>query len=142
MPSQVETIFPPDGCHLCHVKGSTGGTPNTQFGTIMVANGAMVLQTTTVTAALGRIEMTAPQLIADLRAGNDPNLDMSTGAQNLDPVPSYGCGSIARGRPAGSSDWSPVLMLVSGLAAVRRLRRGRPEGTSLASLGRGRNLPQ
>jgi hypothetical protein len=118
----VETIFPPDGCHLCHVE-EAGGKPHTPFGTLVYASGAIPYQDSTLVAALNSIEMNQPQLIADLRAGMDPNADMSTSSQNLDPVISYGCGSIARGpcSPCGA-----VLVLGSGLVALVRRRRGRP----------------
>ena len=71
-------VDPPDGCHLCHVNESLtnevpGGTPLTDFGSLMQANGAMpYTASATAAPALTAIEATEPQLITDLKNGTTP----------------------------------------------------------------------
>jgi hypothetical protein len=82
-------VDPPCGCHLCHVNGCAGGLPLTDFGTLMQAKGALPLEAAeTACPALNSIQVAYPQLIADIKAGIDPNADIA------DSGPRYGCDLI------------------------------------------------
>lgn len=115
----VETkVDPPDGCHLCHVNGSQGGTPLTSFGTIMQNNGAVPYEAeATAGAALAAIQSADPRAIADIEKGADPNTDPT--ALTRDPVPEYGCNSVSPGFPSGEGG----LVLLGALALTFRLAR-------------------
>jgi hypothetical protein len=118
-------VDPPDGCHLCHVNGSAGGEPLTDFGSLMQANGAMpYAANATAGPALAAIDEAEPQLITDLKNGTDPNLDQNAFDANNDAVYQHGCGSIAPGSP--SAPGSAVILTGLGwaLIAQRRMRSG------------------
>jgi hypothetical protein len=112
----ISNVAPPDGCHLCHVNGSAGGDPLTQFGTLMKASGAVKNENATVDGALDAIQISNPNLITDLKNGVDPNQDPDAGAVNLGLVPHYGCGSVSAGRATGWSGAWVVALMAAGLA--------------------------
>lgn len=118
----VETkVAPPDGCHLCHVNGSQGGEPLTAFGTLMQDDGAVPYEAaSTAASALAAVEAANPRAITDIKDGTNPNSDPT--ALNDDPVPQYGCGSVAPHAPRGRA--GAILLAVLGLA-VRLVRRPR-----------------
>ncbi|MCL2448965.1 MAG: hypothetical protein FWD17_08470, partial [Polyangiaceae bacterium] len=97
-------------------QGSLGGTPLTPFGS------ALGIDSTAPTdaqlqAALGMMQQTNPRALDDLRMGQDPNNDPA--ALGGDPVPEYGCGSIATSpRPALATlvAWAALV----GLGVIRR----------------------
>src|SRR5580704_9489465 len=68
------TIDPPQGCTLCHTTDS-GGTALRTFGALVQQYGAQPYQDNTLKEALAAVEQNQPQLIADIKAGNDPNDD-------------------------------------------------------------------
>jgi hypothetical protein len=115
----ISNIAPPDGCHLCHVNGSAGGDPLTQFGTLMKSSGAVKYENATVDGALDAIQVSNPNLIYDLKNGTDPNHDPDAGAVNLGLAPHYGCGSVSRGRASG---WSAALLAAAMAAGLARRR--------------------
>jgi MYXO-CTERM domain-containing protein len=119
---KIASIFPPDGCHLCHVN-EIGGDPLTTFGILMKSNGAVKNEDATVGPALDAIQMQDPQLIADLTMGKDPNLDMMQPTLSTDPVPGYGCLSVTPHGPARLA--GPLLLAGLGLSVARRRRRAR-----------------
>ncbi len=120
-------VDPPDGCHLCHVNESLtnevpGGTPLTDFGSLMQANGAMpYTASATAAPALTAIEATEPQLITDLKNGTDPNLDQGAFNATNDAVYQHGCGSIAPGSPRAPG--GAVVFTVLGWALIAHGRR-------------------
>jgi hypothetical protein len=122
MPGQVEKIFPSMGCHLCHVN-DVGGAPYTPFGTLAIIDGARPYSAQLLLDALAKIEIDQPQLIADLKAGKDPNGDMSLANQPLAHVPSYGCGSMAPRAPEGKGTALSVLTIACASLARRRRTR-------------------
>jgi hypothetical protein len=124
-------VDPPDGCHLCHVNGSAGGEPLTDFGSLMQANGAIAYAaSTTAGPALSAIESMEPQLITDLKNGTDPNVDQGAFNANHDAVYQHGCGSIAPGSPSAAGGAVTLTVLGWVLFAHRRMR----------SVGAGRRL--
>jgi hypothetical protein len=129
----IENLAPPDGCHLCHVNGSTGGDPLTRFGTLMKSNGAVKYVNSSVDGALDALKSSSPRLIDDLKNRINPNDDPDAGAgglgANVDPVPQYGCGSISAGTP---NAWSGGLVAAALAASLVRRRCGRP--TSMARI--------
>jgi hypothetical protein len=148
-PSEIEThlglqagaismIAPPDGCHLCHINGSSGGDPLTAFGTLMKSSGAVKNENATVDGALDALQASNPNIIADLKSGMDPNLDQDAGTVNVGLTPHYGCGSVSAGRaslPRGG-------VLLVGMAAVlgrRRLKTRVKQGTPTSDHRDGRN---
>lgn len=124
-PGWVETkVDPPDGCHLCHVNGSQGGTPLTAFGTLMQNDGAVPYEaSSTAEAALAAIQAMSPKAITDIENGTDPNSDPT--ALGGDPLPAYGCGSVAPGVPTGRADAIVLGAVVCVLQLARRSRPGR-----------------
>jgi hypothetical protein len=122
MPSQAQTICPPDGCHLCHVN-ETGNLPNVRFGNLVASYGAQQEMPNSLVAALAAVEANDPQYIADLKAGTNPNDDTTmAAATNIDPQPVYGCGSISASRTAPGG---VGVTLVGVLVALRMRRRRR-----------------
>jgi hypothetical protein len=115
----VSTVAPPDGCRLCHVNGSAGGDPLTQFGTLMKSSGAVKNENATVDGALDAIQVSNPNLITDIENGVDPNHDPDAGAVNLGLAPHYGCGSVSSGRASG---WSAALVVAAMAAGLARRR--------------------
>ena len=134
--SKIE-IDPPQGCTLCHTTDAGGPSLRT-FGLLVQQYGAQPYQDSTLVAALGEVQQKDPQLIADIKAGNDPNEDPA--ASSL-PTPSMGArprrgrrigGARApRGRRFGSGDRK-------GAQLVARVRRSRAEERARASRERGR----
>jgi hypothetical protein len=124
-PGLVEGLFPDSsqpGCHLCHVNGSLGQLPLTPFGT------ALRIQSTApsdgeLQAALGTLSSTNPRAFMDLEMGQDPNQDPT--ALSGDPVPQYGCGSIAAGH-AGGLDAAGLVIGLAALTLLGRSGRRRP----------------
>jgi hypothetical protein len=119
-PGRVEDIDPPGGgCLLCHLSTSGGSGTNNVFGGMMLKAGCQGMITRSVDVALAKLEQTAPRAIADIRSGMDPNDDPL--ALSADPIPQYGCGSIAGPTPHGNSDGMPLLGLGAlGLCLLRR----------------------
>jgi MYXO-CTERM domain-containing protein len=113
------TIDPPNGCTLCHASDS-GGTALRPFGLLVQQDGAQPYEDATLEAALGQIDQDQPELIADIKAGHDPNDDPSVSA--LPTTPQYGCSSSG-GR--GSTGWGAASFAVASLVALRRRRRRR-----------------
>ena len=120
----VETkVDSPDGCHLCHVN-QQGGQPLTAFGTLMQDDGAVPYEAaSTAASALAAIGTADPKAIADIKNGTDPNLDPT--ALSGDPVPEYGCGSVAPGAPPGRAGGVALGALALGFGLARRRRTGR-----------------
>jgi hypothetical protein len=116
------TIDPPLGCTLCHATDS-GGTALRPFGTLLQQYGTQPYEDSTLEQALAQVGQNEPQLIADIKAGRDPNDDDSATAL---PTPSYGC---ALGSPSSPGGAAPLVAFTSLLAFA--LRRRRPA----ASLG-------
>lgn len=114
------TIDPPQGCKLCHPTDS-GGTSLAPFGTLVLQDGAMPYDEASLTQALAEIELDDPQLIADIRAGRDPNDD--TGSADVH-TPEYGCalGERAPGEPL------PIVAVASVALLAWTRRRGGFEG--------------
>jgi hypothetical protein len=114
-------VDPPDGCHLCHVNGSQGGTPLTAFGTLMQNNGAVPYEAeSTAGPALQALESEAPRAVADIEKGIDPNADPN--ALTNDPVPGYGCSTASRGPPTGAAG---IVLFGAFALAFRLARRNR-----------------
>ena len=114
------TIDPPQGCELCHATDA-GGTSLRPFGTILLQYGTQPYQENTLEAALGQVAQNEPQLLADIKAGKDPNDDSSS---TVMPTPEYGCATApARSAPEG---WLPVFGALVALAVRRWRVRTRP----------------
>jgi hypothetical protein len=117
------TVDPPQGCTLCHSTDS-GGTALRPFGTLVQQDGVQPYEDATLEQALAQIEQSQPALVADIRAGRDPNDDDSASAP---PTPQYGC-SVGR---AGASGRSPAQtaflpfawVLLASLRSARARRR-------------------
>jgi hypothetical protein len=108
-------IDPPQGCTLCHTTDS-GGTSLRPFGSLMQQDGVQPYQDATLVAALGQVQKDEPQLIADIKAGQDPNDDPGTSSR---PTPEYGCSSTRS--PHGTA--VGMLLLACALGLLRRARR-------------------
>jgi hypothetical protein len=120
-------VDPPCGCPLCHVNGCAGGPPLTDFGTLMQANGAVPFQAAqTAAPALAAIEAQEPQLITDLQAGTDPDLDPSLSAAG---GVRYGCALVPGGDSTPPSGVAPLgavfAFLVCRHLGTRRSRSAR-----------------
>ncbi|MGO8997230.1 MAG: hypothetical protein ACLQVI_28275 [Polyangiaceae bacterium] len=110
-------IDPPMGCMLCHTSDS-GGTSLRPFGVLLQQDGTQPYEDNTLEAALGQVEEDQPQLIADIKAGVDPNDDPDASST---PTPEYGC-SASRGLPRGFSGWSLAVAALFAVAWGRRRR--------------------
>jgi hypothetical protein len=114
-------IDPPQGCELCHTSDS-GGTSLRPFGALLLQYGVQPYEETTLEQALGEVEQNEPQLVADIKAGRDPNDD--TGSADVH-TPEYGC--AAAGAPAhGRLAWLAALAPLALTLRRRRARRRRP----------------
>jgi hypothetical protein len=113
---------PPDGCLLCHKSESGGLGTNNAFGDMMKAAGAVAATPGTVKPALLKLAQSNPRAIMDVAEGTNPNNDPS--ALSSDPVPEYGCGSIAGATYRGNS--TPALVFGVSLLGVCLLRRRTP----------------
>ncbi len=112
-PAQVDTdlnlpanwvehmVARPDGCLMCHQIEMGGFGTTNGFGAEMKRNGAVGTAPRTLAAALQAIEASDPLAIDDIKMGLNPNHDPKwlSGSTTADPVPTYGCGSVSRGRP-------------------------------------------
>jgi hypothetical protein len=107
-------VDPPQGCTLCHTTDS-GGKSLRAFGALVEQYGAQPYQASTLVQALAEVEQKEPQLIADIKAGRDPNDDPRASSQ---PTPEYGC-SASRHGGAGSPGLLGWLLAVVALAASR-----------------------
>jgi hypothetical protein len=96
-----KSVAPPDGCLLCHKIEIGGLNTNNGFGAEMKRNGAMATLPKTLAGAFQAIEASDPLAISDIKMGVNPNDDPKwlSGSTTTDPVPTYGCGSVSRGRP-------------------------------------------
>ena len=112
------TVDPPQGCTLCHTTDS-GGTSLRPFGALVQQNGVQPYEDATLEQALGALEQTEPALIADIRAGRDPNDDQSATAL---PTPQYGC-AVARAPSSESAGWSLPFLALGSVLGARRARR-------------------
>jgi hypothetical protein len=126
-PGLVENIDPPGGgCTLCHLSSAGGSGTNNVFGSMMKHAGCRGTITGSVDGALIKLEVTAPRAIADIRMGTDPNTDPL--AVSGDPIPEYGCGSIAGAAQPANSGRMPLLGLGAvGLCLLRRRTARRPK---------------
>ncbi len=113
----VEQIDPPQGCLLCHNNPNGGLGTNNAFGTLMKENGAVAAEDGKIGPALDALAQTDPRAIMDLVSGIDPNADPA--ALSGDPVPHYGCGSIAAA-PARGSQVGALFGLGLACLALRR----------------------
>jgi hypothetical protein len=125
----VEAFVPPQGqgCRLCHQSDSGGNGTNNAFGTMMKRAGCMGTITGSVDVALNQLKASAPRAIMDIEMSVDPNGDPL--ALNNDPLPQYGCGSVA-GRAAHGGPWMlPAFAAAAlGLGLLRRHARPRHAG--------------
>ena len=117
----VITVDPPNGCTLCHTT-DVGGSSLRAFGSLLQQYGAQPYDEGSLKQALGEAAQNEPQLIADIKAGKDPNDDSSAGSAH---TPEYGC--VAGGREAGrrgtdASAWE-LLALALGVSVAWRKRR-------------------
>jgi hypothetical protein len=115
------TIDPPNGCTLCHTTDS-GGASLRPFGLLVQQDGAQPYEDATLEAALGEIAQSQPGLIADIKAGSDPNEDPSVNAL---PTPSYGCVQAAGASPITRNGLSLAVGAILALGVIRRRRRPR-----------------
>jgi hypothetical protein len=122
-------LGPGGGCLLCHQSPSGGFGTNNAFGTMMKNAGCVGTVTGSVDFALAKLEQTAPRAIADLQMAMDPNNDPL--AINNDPVPQYGCGSVAgwTTRAADRGAAVPTALAVIALCLIRRHKRRLLRGT-------------
>ncbi|HEY2511511.1 MAG TPA: hypothetical protein VGI39_11670 [Polyangiaceae bacterium] len=112
------TIDPPNGCTLCHTSDA-GGTSLRTFGSLMQQYGAQPYDEGSLKQALGELGQNEPQLIADIKAGKDPNEDSSAGSAH---TPEYGCAAGGQGDAGASEWWAPALALGAAVAWGRRRR--------------------
>jgi hypothetical protein len=70
--------------------------------------------------------MNDPLAIMDIKSGINPNHDAKwlSGATSVDPVPSYGCGSVSPGAPTRSGTSIFLSSAVAALVVARKKRRG------------------
>ncbi len=115
--SKIE-IDPPQGCMLCHTTDS-GGTSLRPFGLLLQQNGVQPYQDATLVAALDQVQKNEPQLIVDIKAGEDPNDDPGTSST---PTPEYGC-TFSRGGRRPSAGALGVGCALALLLRARRRRR-------------------
>jgi len=129
----AELPYPPLGCQLCHADDQGGiGTATKPFGRSMRKAGTVGGSVPSMLAALNNIEADGTDSdhdgvpdIAELRAGTDPNVFMSTTGmapppEEEIPLPETGC-ALAQRR--GSSFIGTMLLLSAALSfAVRRRR--------------------
>lgn len=109
-------------CSLCHVGGNAGpGTARSPFALTARSYGLDGSDRTLLQTALQKMEAAKVDSdgdgvpdIAELRAGNDPNI-AGTAALIGRPDPSYGCTSASRTGPGA--------LLVLGLLLLRRRPR-------------------
>jgi hypothetical protein len=112
------TFDAPNGCTLCHPNDS-GGTSLLPFGDLLQSLGVTPYDENSLSVALAQVESDDPQLISDIKAGKDPNSDVSGGAS-----PEYGCSAAKPGRPALAA--LPLLLASALVVAIyRRTRRTR-----------------
>jgi hypothetical protein len=122
---RIEDFIPPQGqgCRLCHSSDQGGYNTNNTFGTMMKNAGATGTVTGSVDGALAKLSETAPRAIMDIQSMINPNDDPL--ALNNDPIPQYGCGSIAGAAPPEGARMVPFFALGAlGLCLLRR--RGAP----------------
>jgi hypothetical protein len=110
-------IDPPQGCTLCHATDA-GGTALRTFGELLQQYGTQPYQDSTLVAALAEVGQKEPQLIADIKAGNDPNDDPQASAL---PTPEYGCAASRAGAPE-LSGWLLAVTALTGMELRRRRR--------------------
>jgi hypothetical protein len=122
----IESFIPPQGqgCRLCHSSDTGGYNTNNTFGTMMKNAGTMGTVTGSVDIGLAKLTQTAPRAIMDIQSMMNPNDDPL--ALNNDPIPAYGCGSIAGVRPPESARMAPLLAL--GALSLFLLRRRTASG--------------
>jgi hypothetical protein len=115
------TIDPPLGCRLCHENDSGGNGTNNAFGLDMLMSGAIGTAPSTVGPALAAIQRQNPRAVSDIVMGVNPNDDPL--ALSDDPVPMYGCGSVAASGTSFGDLMAAVgasLVIVAGRARRRR----------------------
>jgi MYXO-CTERM domain-containing protein len=117
----VEATFPPDGCLLCHTTESGGLNQFKPFGTLVHQYGASAYNPNSLKAALTAIQGTTPQLLDDLKAGRDPNLDDSAGPTL--PSPQYGCSVASSAAPVEVGPLGALAGAVLAMLATARRRR-------------------
>jgi hypothetical protein len=112
------------GCRLCHIDDNGGAGNFRDFGLLIRSLGVTsVCGTTSACAAelgpaLNAVDSQYPALAADIKAGRDPNPDVSA-VTNV-PEPSYGCALSIAARRTPFAGW--VALLVGGLLTLRRRR--------------------
>jgi hypothetical protein len=110
-------IDPPQGCKLCHPTDA-GGTSLSPFGTLVLQDGAVPYDESSLRNALAQIELDDPQLIDDIKAGRDPNSDPNAGNVH---APQYGCGLAQKAEP---TPWVIAAAVALALGASARRRAG------------------
>ena len=111
------TVDPPNGCTLCHTT-DVGGSSLRAFGSLMQQYGAQPYDEGSLKQALGAAAQNEPQLIADIKAGKDPNDDSSAGSAH---TPEYGCAAGGQGSAAGA--WGGLALALGVSFAWRKRRR-------------------
>ena len=114
-------IDPPQGCTLCHTTDA-GGTALRKFGALVQQYGAQPYQDDTLKGALAAVEEKDPELIADIKAGRDPNDD--PGASSL-PTPEYGCAAAPLGERLFAGWPAGIVGAIVTIGASRRRSRRR-----------------
>jgi hypothetical protein len=114
------TIDPPNGCKLCH-QNESGGLPLNGFGSLMENEYGVQKADVpeSVKTAMMALEAMQPNLVADIRAGIDPNTDLN--GASIPPQPEYGC-AIGQPSPEGGGTGLAAWALVAGFAAMQARR--------------------
>jgi Bacterial TSP3 repeat len=133
----AELPYAPMGCQLCH-QDDNGGvrTATKPFGRSVLKDGAAGGSVPSLLAALNTLEAEGTDSdgdgigdIAELKAGTDPNVALSSTGEPLPmdeiPLPETGCG-LARGRTASPIAWA---LLLGALCFGARRRRPQSNAT-------------
>jgi MYXO-CTERM domain-containing protein len=110
------TIDAPNGCTLCHTTDA-GGTALHPFGQLLQSYGVGPYDQNSLKLALEEIALQEPQLIADIKAGKDPNGDISASSVQ------YGCSATSGPRDRASA--AAFVLAAVALVLLERARRRR-----------------
>jgi hypothetical protein len=119
------TVGAPEGCTLCHTTNA-GGPSLRAFGQLLFQDGTQPYNEGSLKTALAEVQLDEPALIADIKAGRDPNDDTS-GLSSVE-TPTYGCATTPARAHASELHAHVGLALVALAWArgSRRRRAGRP----------------